>query len=125
MQSFTQFFAYDTVGEPTGVTYPIASGYTSPSPIASITNVFTNGYLGVVSSGSTDYGTLTYNPNGTVKIVKHGTNGGVDVQDVYTASSDSRPRPSSIEFKGWDDCPGLSVTSSAPTQQTIRPAFRQ
>jgi YD repeat-containing protein len=112
IQSFSQTFAYDDLGEATSLGYPTCVTHTcsGSSPISTITNTFTNGFLQSVASYATS---ITYNANGMVKDVVHGVNAGANVTDTYAIdATNGMVRPSTITFTGYQDC-------NAPATPTI------
>jgi hypothetical protein len=101
LQSFTQAFGYDDLGETTSITYPTCVTVTCAgvSGNAPLTDVFTNGRLASVGSFAP---ALTYNINGTLATVKHGMNGTAEILDTYGEDANGMSRPASVKFSGYD-----------------------
>jgi YD repeat-containing protein len=108
IQSFTEVFAYDTLGAITGPGYPACLPPVTCSipTLTTATNEYKNGFLSKVNN----FGTLGYNSNGTLGSVAH-DNG---VTDTMEPDPNGMPRPKALNYAGW-----TAQTCSGPSGLTI------
>jgi hypothetical protein len=98
LQTFSQSYACDNLGQPTGLTYPDCPSCPANGGLGTLSRSFAAGRLHSVGSFASS---ITYNPSGAVYQVSHPGS----IADVYEDDR-NMGRPSKIEFKG---CP-TSVT---------------
>jgi hypothetical protein len=116
MQQFGQTFSYSDLGHLSALGYPkcdssVPCGGAPPIDVLGLTH--SNGALTAITGYAPS---ITYNPDGTVHTVTHGTNGNDNVVDTYTPDPHGMSRPAEITFQGWQDCPlpaPVTITTSA------------
>jgi hypothetical protein len=127
VQTFTQQFAYDALGEMTSVGYPTTSVAAAGQPaLSALPNRYANGFLVAVPGYAGDETTpgFTYQPSGMVNTVIH-QNGVTDRYDIDPATAMSRP--SKIAFENWKNCSApdiqqqpANVSFSGTTAATLK-----
>ncbi|HYR29870.1 MAG TPA: hypothetical protein VEU30_15475, partial [Thermoanaerobaculia bacterium] len=121
-QSFTESYAYDTLGALTTVTYPSCSTCpTAAKPARTVSNGYTTGYLtsvGALGAPGKYASAFTYHPNSLLATIQHtnanGTPGPLYAQNLHPTTPMARPS----KFEVTNFCTGLTVTDPLPQWQS-------
>src|SRR6185436_8123733 len=126
VQTFTQRYEYNDVGDTSKLTYPSIAVSGGAAPVVTdVTHLFRNGFLvGIqgyadrMDPASGSQKGITYWPNGLPREIVHTSrNGAASQVDAITLDSSGMRRPRQITFTGY--CVGPALSPPTPATKTV------